>query len=399
MKLLKRLYWKTQAFLASWLNGFPAKKLILIGVTGTDGKTSTTTLIHHILVNTNHKAAYISTVGAKIGNQLSPVGFHVTTPRFFALQRYLRQAVEQKTKYLVLEVTSHAIDQERVWGCRFKIAVLTNITNEHLDYHHNFLNYAKTKLKLVNQAEMAVVNSEPSTFYRYQKLIDNKNVWYTSLHKKSEVSYANLVKQGLGPNWTDFEKENILLAFTSCRLLGISQSKIIKAINSFQRVKGRFDYFVQKDRQFLVDFAHTPNAFLQLYKAIKEFKPQTKIIHVFGCAGLRDKSKRFKMGLLAGQNADLIILTEEDYRTEDINKINQMIESGIKKNRSQIKNQTFFSIPSRQEAINFAIKKADKNDLILLTGKAHEQSLARGKKEEAWDEYQAIFRALEQKEA
>lgn len=396
MKFLKRVFWKSKAFFASLVYGFPARKLILIGVTGTDGKTSTTSLIAHILQQNNLPTAYISTVGAKIGNKMLPVGFHVTTPRFFALHRYLAQAVKQGIKYVVLEVTSHALDQERVRNCQFKIGVLTNITNEHLDYHGSFDNYAKTKLRLINTAEMAVVNTEAPTFYRYRKLITNKNVWYTSLHKKSEVSFSKLVKQGLRTDWADFEKENLLLAFTTGRLLGIEADQIIKAINSFIRVKGRLDYFKKDNYQFLVDFAHTPNAFVQLYKAIKQQAPQGRIIHVFGCAGLRDKEKRAKMGFIASNNAQMIIITEEDYRTEKIEQINAQIEVGIKKNKAHHLGKTYFMIPNRQEAINFAIKQAKPDDLIVLTGKAHEQSLARGKKEWPWDEYQAIDQALKQ---
>lgn len=396
MKFIKKIFWKTKAFLAGLFYGFPAQKLILIGVTGTDGKTSTTTLIAHILQQNNLPTAYISTVGAKIGNKMFPVGFHVTTPRFFALHRYLARAVKQGIKYVVLEVTSHALDQERVKGCQFKIAVLTNITNEHLDYHGNFNSYAQTKLKLINAAEMAVVNTEAPTFYRYRKLITNKKVWYTSLHKKSEVSFTKLVKAGLRTDWADFEKENLLLAFTTGRLLGISAPKIIKAINSFTRVRGRFDYFKKGNYQFLVDFAHTPNAFVELYKAIKQHPPQGRIIHVFGCAGLRDKEKRAKMGFVAANNAQMIILTEEDYRTEKIQQINAQIEIGIKKNKAHQLNKTYFFITNRQEAINFAIKQAKPEDLIVLTGKAHEQSLARHKKEWPWDEYQAVDQALKQ---
>lgn len=396
MKWIKKIFWRTKALLACIIYGFPAKKLILIGVTGTDGKTTTTVLIHHILQKSGCRAAYVSTVGAKINEEVIPLGFHVTTPRFFALQKYLRQAVNSGIKYVVLEVTSHAIDQERIWGCPFKIAVLTNITNEHLDYHQTYNNYAKTKLKLINKAQIAVINRESSTFYRYQKWITNQNVWYTSLNKKTEVNYQQLVDKGLKPQWVDFEKENIVLAYTVCRLLGVNSAKIISAINNFERVLGRYDYFIKDNRQFLVDFAHTPNSFVRLYQAVKQFKPKARLIHVFGCAGKRDTGKRAKMGFTAAANADLIILTEEDYRQESLTKINQMIETGIKKVKHHRLQETYFIIDSRQEAINFAVKKAGPEDLIILTGKAHEQSLARGNKEYPWDEYQAIELALKQ---
>jgi len=393
MKWLKKIYWRTKAFLAQLIYGFASKKLILIGVTGTDGKTTTTTLIYHILRQLGQKADYISTVGANVAGKSSDIGFHVTTPRFFALHRFFRQSVRSGAKYFVLEVTSHAIEQERVWGCHFKIAVLTNITNEHLDYHKSFSNYAKTKLKLINKAQMAVINSETSTFYRYQKLITNPNVWYTSLHKKTDTPYSQLLKLGLRTDFVDFEKENVLLSFTVARILGFDAKKIVKAINSFQRIKGRLDYFEKQGRHFLIDFAHTPNAYQQLYKAINLKRPK-RVIHVFGCAGERDQFKRSKMGEIAAAHADVLIITEEDYRREKLETINKMIEQGIKKHSRHSQNKTYFFVPSRQEAIDLAVSKARSGDLILLTGKAHEKSLARGKREYPWDEYAAVDQAL-----
>ena len=396
MKSLKKIYWKIKALLANIFSGFASRKLILIGVTGTDGKTTTTTLIYHILKQLGEKADYISTVGANVAGKSSDIGFHVTTPRFFALHHYFRQSVKKGAKYFVLEVTSHAIDQERIWGCHFKIGVLTNITNEHLDYHKSYLNYAKTKLRFINQAQMAVVSSETNTFYRYQKLITNPNVWYTSLHKKTDTPYSQLLKLGLRTDFVDFEKENVLLAFTVARILGFEAKKIVEAINSFERVIGRLDYFEKQGHHFLIDFAHTPNAYQQLYKSISTKRPGPKrIIHVFGCAGERDQYKRAKMGEIAAANADILVITEEDYRHEKIESINKMIEQGIKKNSRHIKNKTYFFINSRQEAIDFAVSQAKSGDLVLLTGKAHEKSLARGKHEYSWNEYDAITCALE----
>ncbi len=394
MRLIKKIFWWLKAFLANLLYGFPSRQLILIGVTGTDGKTTTTSLIYHILNKLGEKTASISTVGAYIAGKTYDIGFHVTTPRFFALQKFLRQAVNNKSKYFVLEVTSHAIDQLRIWGCKFKIAVLTNITPEHLDYHKNFLNYAKTKLKLINAAETAVVNVEGPTFYRYKKLITNKNIWTTSLSKKADYQYKELERLGISDKFVGFEKENILLAYTVCRLLGFDAKATVAAINSFQRVKGRFDLQIRKNKRFLVDFAHTPYAFKSLFASIKKSLKYSRIIHVFGCAGLRDKQKRPVMGQISAQNADLIIITEEDYRTENIETIFKEIEKGIIKVKNHQKNKSYFFIPNRQEAINFACKLAGKNDLLLLTGKAHEKSLARGKKEYVWDEYKALDKAV-----
>lgn len=394
MRLIKKIYWFLKAFLANVAYAFPSRKLVLIGVTGTDGKTTTTSLIYHILTKLNEKAGSISSVGAHIGEKTYDIGFHVTTPRFFALQKFLRQAVKNKAKYFVLEVTSHAIDQLRVWGCKFKIVVLTNITPEHLDYHRSFSAYANTKLKLVNAAETAVINIQSPTYYRYKKQILNKNVWTCALTKKADYQYKEIEKLGISEKFVGFEKENILLAYATCRLLGFEGNKIVAAINSFGRVKGRWDLLVKKNKRFLIDFAHTPYAFKRLFDTIKKNLKYSRIIHVFGCAGLRDRQKRPVMGQLSAQNADLLIITEEDYRTEDINSIFTEIEKGIKKVKKHQRDKSYFFIPNRQDAINFACRLANKDDIVLLTGKAHEKSLARGKKEYAWDEYRALDKAL-----
>jgi UDP-N-acetylmuramoyl-L-alanyl-D-glutamate--2,6-diaminopimelate ligase len=396
MKLVKKIYWQLKAWLACCLYRFPAKKINIIGVTGTDGKTSTTKLIYHFLYTLGERVDYVSTVGAHVAGHSYHLGFHVTTPRYFALQKYIAQSVSHGGKYFVLEVTSHSIDQRRIWGCHFKVAVLTNITNEHLDYHKNYTNYAKTKLQLINNSEMAVVNRETTSFYRYRKLITNPNIWYTAVSKKADITYSDLLKYGLKRKLVGFEKENVVAAFAAVRVLGFPPEKIAKAINSFSGVKGRFDFVSLGGYQFLIDFAHTPNAFAQLYKAL-ETKKRRRLIHVFGCAGERDRFKRAKMGFLAGQNADLIILTEEDYRTEKLADINKDIERGIRKAGKHQKNKTYFIIDSRFEAIKYAVKLAGKEDLIMLTGKAHEKSLARHRKEYSWDEYEAVSSAVNQK--
>jgi len=394
MKTIKKLFWFTKGMLANLIYGFPSRKLFLIGVTGTDGKTTTTVLIHHLLKQNGYKASYISTVGAEIAGKKQDLGYHVTTPRFFALQKMLRQSLKQNYKYMVLEVTSHAIDQLRICGCSFEIAVLTNIAEEHLDYHRNYQNYAKTKIKLLNKAKIAVVNKEAETYYRYHKLIKNKNLWTTAVLKKANFRYPDLLKAGLKDTFVGFEKENIVLAYAVGNLLGIKKTQSIQAFNRFKRVKGRFDHFYLNGYQFLVDFAHTPNAFRKLFQAIRQELKYKRLIHVFGCAGERDQYKRVKMGQLSASHADLIILTEEDYRREKIETIFQDIEKGIKKVPTHVKDQTYFQVENRQKAIELALKKAKHSDLILLTGKAHEPSLARGHQEYAWDEYKAIEKAF-----
>ncbi len=350
---LKNIYHLFQAILANLWYGFPSRKLKVIGVTGTDGKTTTTHLIAHILKIAGKKVSFVSTVVAP--------GFHVTTPSSFALQKLLKRSVENHDEYFVLETTSHALDQNRVWGIRYEVGVITNITHEHLDYHGNYEEYVKTKMKLLKMAKVGLYNTS---------------------------KIANIIKRI--PDLTKFNQYNYSSAYFVCKELGLSDEIMLKAMKMFQLPKGRLDMVYDKDFKIMIDFAHTPNALLQLLPALKKiyFKKKGRLIHVFGAAGLRDVTKRPMMGKASDKFSDTIILTEEDYRTEDPHLICQQIISGIKNKNYQI-------ILNRQKAINKAIETARKNDVVVITGKGHENSLCRGKIEYPWDEYEAVKKAIE----
>jgi UDP-N-acetylmuramoyl-L-alanyl-D-glutamate--2,6-diaminopimelate ligase len=352
MQKLKNIYHFFQAVLANLRYGFPSTKLKVIGVTGTDGKTTTTHLIAHILKSADKKVSFISSVVAS--------GFHVTTPDSFALQKLLKQSVDNHDEYFVLETTSHAIDQNRVWGIKYEVAVITNITHEHLDYHGTYENYSKTKLKILKMAKIGIKNT---------------------------YKIANIINRI--PNLTKFNQYNYSAAYMVCKELGLPDDVIIKAMKTFHLPKGRLDLVYDKDFKIIIDFAHTPNALLQLLPEIRKkyLKRSGRLIHVFGSAGLRDFTKRSLMGEVSDRFSDIIILTEEDYRTEDLEKICQQIALGIKNKNYQI-------IFDRQQAIDQAIKIAKKNDVVVITGKGHENSLCREKTEHPWDEYEAVKKAL-----
>jgi len=291
------------------------------------------------------------------------------------IQKFLSQSVKNGDEYFVLETTSHALDQNRVWGVNYHIGVLTNITHEHLDYHGSYKDYVKTKEKLLKMAKFSVVNEEDEG-YRY--LSQKSKVKSQKFNSKLKI----LEKVG---NLTFFNKQNYAAAYTVCKLLNLSDEEILKAMLTFQLPKGRVDLIYDKDFKVIIDFAHTPNAFLKLLPEIRKkyLKNKGRLIHVFGSAGLRDNTKRPLMGEISSRFADFIILTEEDYRTEDPNKICQEIASGIKNKNYQV-------IIDRKKAIEKALKMAKKGDLVIFTGKAHEKSLCRGKTEYPWDEYQAV---------
>lgn len=394
MQKLKNIYHLFQAVIANVFFGFPSRKLKVIGITGTDGKTTTTHLIAHILRTGGKKVSFVSSVFASIGGKVSDTGFHVTTPNSFALQNLLKQSSDNGDEYFILETTSHSLDQNRVWGIKYEIGVITNVTHEHLDYHKTYEKYLATKLKLLKMSKMAVVNREDESFKKIKNLkikIKNYNLENEILEKIS--------------NLTKFNKYNYSAAYAVCKELGLSDEVIIKALKTFELPKGRLDLVYDKDFKIIIDFAHTPNALLQLLPAIRKsyLKKQGRLIHVFGSAGLRDFTKRPLMGQASGKYSDLVILTEEDHRTEDPVVINQEISIGLEKekfvniNYNQLNNtskKSYSFVINREKAIREAIKISKKNDVVVLTGKAHEKSLCRGKTEYPWDEYKEVEKAL-----
>ena len=396
---IKNIYHLVEGLITNLIYNFPSRKINVIGVTGTDGKTTTTHLIYHILKENHYPVSMISTVEAEIVNKKYDTGLHVTTPSSFMIQKSLSQAVKNKQKYFVLETTSHALDQNRVFGVKYLIAIITNITHEHLDYHRNFDEYIKTKTKLLNQSNIAVVNNHDPVFQKIKKYIINKNLKIIDYYKNREkIKIKSLPRSFL---------DNYMAAYTVGRLLDIPHQKIIEAMKTFQLPPGRLEVVFNKKFKVIIDFAHTPNAFQTILPFAKErfLKNDGRLIHVFGCPGLRDRLKRPKMGEISSRYANLIIITEDDYRTENIDIICQQIIAGIDKKKFNFKtpekikdneNHIFTVITNRYQAIKFAIKLAKDNDVILLTGKGHEKSLARGKREYPWDEKKAVFKILKE---
>lgn len=395
---VKNVYHLGVAVAANVYYGFPGRRLTVIAVTGTDGKTTTTNLIYHILKTAGKEVSMISTVGAVIHGETFPLGFHITNPSSFPLQRFLKAAISKKklnkkSNYLVLEVTSHGIDQYRIWGIPITLGLITNITEEHLDYHRTYENYARTKIKLLNMAQIQVFNRDDKSYsiIKQQLRHNAKNRVYTfGLTEQSNFN-PNTVTRGI--NWdfyNIFTKYNILAAISACSLASELNNKSVEvAIETFVHPTGRQDIVYNKLFTVMIDFAHTPNSFENILSSINK-SIHRKIIHVFGSAGKRDAEKRPKMGEVASRYADIIMLTAEDPRTEDVNKIMDDIEKGMKKR----KDLEIHKIGSRQQAITKAIAMAQKGDFVLITGKAHEKTMNYGKGEEPWDEYEAVNIAL-----
>ncbi len=394
---IKNFYHLLVASLANLWLGFPSRNLIVIGVTGTDGKTTTTSLIHHILKSSGLNSSMISSIGAEINGKKYPLPPHMTTLPPFSLQKFIKKAAGQKTKnYLVLEVTSHSLDQFRVFGINFEIGIITNVTSEHLDYHRTYENYVKTKTKLLRMSKIAVLNEDDESFAVIRKELDkivskkSKIITY-GLHKSSDINPIDFrYKSKLIGH---FNKYNILAGIAVCISLGIKKEKIIDAVGKFNPPMGRQDVVYDNNFIVMIDFAHTPNSFREILSALRK-KVKGRIIHVFGSAGQRDTLKRPEMGKISSEFCDIVIVTSEDPRSENIEKIIDEVISGIKNNQDRIKKSTLFRIPNRQEAITEAIRMAKKNDMVLLTGKSHEKSMNYGAGERPWDEYEAVKKAL-----
>lgn len=384
------LHW-AKGFLSVSYFGFPAQNLTVIGVTGTDGKTTTSTLIFHILKTAGLKVALVSTVGAYIGNKEIDTGFHVTTPDPWMLQKLLKRIAKQGHKYVVLEVTSHGLDQHRLFGSNIQIAVLTNVTHEHLDYHKTYQNYLKTKAKIFQSAKIAIINKDDKSFRLVTKHIkpQTKTIPYTPNSVEKVIS--NSIEYKFPEKYNRYNATAASLVATE---VGVDNSVIAKAIKTFPGVPGRMEEIKNKHGfRVIVDFAHTPNALEQVLTSLKIQKTFAgRLIAIFGCASERDINKRPLMGEISTRLADVSIFTAEDPRFEDVNKIISDIVAGAKKNKKPNK---YYCIQDRKEAINFAIKEIAKNgDIIVICGKGHEKSMNYNGIEHPWSDKTTALEAL-----
>jgi UDP-N-acetylmuramoyl-L-alanyl-D-glutamate--2,6-diaminopimelate ligase len=404
---LVNFFWHLpKAVLANFYFGFPSRRLLIIGVTGTDGKTTTATLIYKILLQAGKKTALISTVSAEINQEKIPTGLHVTSPEPFVLQALLKKIAGQGIKTVVLEVTSHGLHQHRLWGVPFRIGVVTNITPEHLDYHRTYQKYLAAKGKLFKRVEFAVLNKDDQSF-GYLNSVRPRSSWLItySLKKKADFTLNTFKFKSSLPG--DFNQSNCLAAIAAARTLGVEKKVIRKAIQSFKGVLGRMDEIrLGQNFRVLIDFAHTANALEKALTALKKEKNKGQLIVVFGCAGLRDPYKRPIMGRIAAKLADRIVLTAEDPRTENLDQIIDQIAKGCLKagaqesavsdlpvNRKQL--ALFFRVADRRKAIKFAIQKlAEKGDLVVICGKGHERSMCYGKTENPWSDHREAQKAL-----
>lgn len=328
----------------------------------------------------------ITSVNAVVAGKMYDTGFHVTTPTAWWIQKYLREAVDHKDTHMVLEVTSHGLAQHRVLGIPFAVGVVTNVTHEHLDWHRSFDEYFKTKLKLLTRARIAIINRDDAALYNkaVDKLRHKKLILY-GIRRDALVTPKSYPFSTKLPG--EFNRYNCLAALAVAHALGVPKKKSLAAVAHFGGVAGRMEVMATKPFTVIVDFAHTPNALEQVLKTVRGFTKK-RLIHVFGSAGLRDHSKRPLMGQASGRYADIIVLTEEDYRTEDVNVIMNELSLGIQAGKE------VHRIANRGDAILFAISQAKAGDVVIITGKGHEKSLCRGAIEFPWSDQEEVKKIL-----
>ena len=407
-------------WLAAAFHNWPARRLTVIGVTGTDGKTTTSNLMHRILVTAGIQAGMISTVNAVIGNEVLDTGFHVTTPDAQDVQQYLAKMVEAGLTHVVLETTSHGWAQHRVDACEFDIGLVTNITHEHFDEHGSYENYRAAKARLFSSLEvtrtkaqgnprLAVINRDDRSFEFLDGSIRTRRLNY-GLGASADVRAVDIHYGPAGIEFTaasrDFQVKvksglvgaynvsNCLAALTAAIYgLGIGPEAAARGIASLDGIPGRMERIdLGQNFTAIVDFAHTPNALKVTLEAARKMT-KGRVISVFGSAGLRDKEKRRMMAETSQELADLSVLTAEDPRTESLAGILEEMADGAV-SRGGREGETFWRIADRGQAIRFAVGLAGEGDIVLSCGKGHEQSMCFGRTEYPWDDRTAMKAAL-----
>ena len=376
-------YHYLQSVIAGAKYGFPGKHLRVIGVTGTNGKTTTAFMIWQMLNHAGHKTGLMTTVAWGV-NKLQPELNHMTTVDAFTLNDRIANIKNQDAEFLVLEVTSHALAQFRTLGIPVEIAVFTNLTHDHLDYHKTVANYRAAKGKLFKKAKFSILNADDSATTYYKKIASNFTT-YGIKHGEHRATDIQLSVSGVQYSLDDlhistkipgeFNVYNSMAAALVGQKLGLTNAQITDGISSLSAVEGRMN-IISEGQPFtvIVDYAHAPDALEKVFNSVSSHKG--KIISVHGGAGRRDPSTRPIRGEILAKNSDIVIITEDDSRDEDPVKIAQGFIDGAKKAGKTLDKDLFVEL-DREKAIRLAISKAKKGDLVLILGKGHEKTILR----------------------
>lgn len=422
-------YHRWQARWATVRHGRPARRLRVIGITGTNGKTTTAHFAAELLEQAGYRVGWITTTDFKIGGHIVKNKLKMTTMAAGRLQHLIRQIADAGADYLVMEVTSHALDQHRVWGIPFEVVVFTNLTHDHLDYHGDMTHYRQAKEKLFNRgAKTAIVNADDPAAEYFLKHKSLQEFTYGVLDEHRLKSAKELVpvpdisathvrpgREGteftlVAPHGTvattlpipgRFNVSNVLAAATIALSQGIMPEQLAKFIPNLHPVVGRMER-VDCGQLFsvIVDFAHTPDALQKIYDSLRP-SAKGKLIAVLGATGRRDKTKRPILGALAGRYCDYVIVTNEDPYDEDPEAIINEVAAGVPRGRPNSRGndgegEWWWRVSDRREAIAKAINLAKRGDIVIITGKGGEDVMAIGDKLVPYNDVKVVKDVLAQ---
>lgn len=425
VRWFKNKYHLIRSFFAAIYFQFPSKRIKVIGVTGTNGKTTTIQMIGKILEEDGHRIAMASTINFKFAQKEWVNETKFTTLSAWEVQKFIKRAVEERCEYLVLEVSSHALDQSRLWGVYFDVAVITNVTREHLDYHASMNRYREAKAKLfkkIKENGFGVINldmEDPQRFIDIAQKRNNRVIAFTNDKEKGEVFKRDgTFMTVLGENITSsirgsyftvrgerfhlslpgvFNIENALAAICVGSLQGARLGVSNKALEKIKAVSGRMDYIPNsRNLSIIVDYALTPDSMekvgylLRRAQSNHEFK---RIIWVFGSCGERDRGKRPIMGKIVAKYANFAIVTNEDPYNEDPAQIIDEVFFGLI-DGGKVENEDCWKVLQRREAIKKALEIAEEGDLVLVTGKGAEETMAVGNERVPWNDKKVIQELL-----
>ena len=398
-------YHKLKAMMMAHKYRFPGKRMRVIGVTGTNGKTSTCFMIWKMLNEAGHKTGLMTTVAWGV-DKLEEQIEHMTTVDTETLNQRMQRIAESGAEYLVLEITSHALAQNRIYGVPIEIAVMTNVTHEHLDYHKTFKNYRDAKRKLFKVAKYGVINEDDESWSYFASDVDEyityginggilkaEKIELAAEGVKYEVREADeklKIRTHIPGKFTVYNS----LAATAVGLkLGLTKKQIEDGILALVSVEGRMNRVNEgQDFEVIVDYAHTPDAFIKVFESVVPGKKR-RIISLFGGAGRRDESTRAERGEIGAKNSDIVIITEDDSRDEDRTLIAEEFARGAEK-AGKTREKDLFVILDREEAIEKAISLAKKEDMVLVLGKGHEKTILRAEGAVPFEDLKVVRKVL-----
>ena len=384
---------------------FPGKRMRVIGVTGTNGKTSTCFMIWKMLNTAGHKTGLMTTVAWGV-DKLEEQIEHMTTVDTETLNYRMQKIAESGAEFLVLEITSHALAQNRIFGVPIEIAVMTNVTHEHLDYHKTFENYRDAKRKLFKMAKYGVINEDDKSWSYFANDVDDYITYGINggilRAEKVELSAEGVNYEVGGANEKikirthipgTFTVYNSLAAVAVGLKLGLTRKQIEDGIAALASVEGRMNRVNEgQDFEVIVDYAHTPDAFLKVFESVVPGKKK-RIISLFGGAGRRDETTRAERGEIGAENSDIVIITEDDSRDEDRMVIAEEFARGAEK-AGKVREKDLFIILNREEAIKKAVSLARKDDIVLVLGKGHEKTILRAEGVVPFEDLKVVRKVL-----